>query len=62
MPSKMTEIDVEKEKAKYQAEYDQLVSQLNTLQQQSAQVTQAIAERRGILIFLNSLDQQKEAK
>ena len=58
----MTEIDVEKEKAKYQAEYDQLVSQLNTLQQQSAQVTQAIAERRGILIFLNSLDQQKEAK
>ena len=55
----MTEIDVEKEKAKYQAEYDQLVSQLNTLQQQSAQVTQAIAERRGILIFLTSLDQQK---
>jgi prefoldin subunit 5 len=54
-----TEIDVEKEKAKYQAEYDQLVSQLNALQQQLAQVTQAIAERRGILIFLNSLDQQK---
>lgn len=56
----MVDIDVEKEKVKYQAEYDQLVSQLNALQQQLAQVTQAIAERRGILIFLNSLDQQKK--
>ncbi len=58
----MVEIDLEGEKAKYQAEYDKLVSQLNALQQQLAQVTQAIAERRGILIFLSSLDQHAPGK
>ena len=54
------EIDVEKERAKYQAEYDAYVRQLNELDAQRVQLMQAIAERRGILIFLNSLDQQKK--
>jgi prefoldin subunit 5 len=58
----MVEIDTTKEIAKYQAEYNQFVSQLQTLQQQLAQVTQAIAERRGILIFLNSLNQNPPEK
>ena len=55
----VVEIDVEKERAKYQAEYDAYVRQLNELEQQRAQLLQAIQERRGILIFLTSLDQQK---
>jgi hypothetical protein len=53
----MTEIDLDAQKMKYQAEYDQLVSQLQRLHEQVAQTTQAIAERRGILIFLTSLNQ-----
>lgn len=56
----MVEIDLEKEKVKYQAEYDAYVRQLNELEQQRAQILQAIQERRGILIYLNSLNQSKE--
>ena len=58
----MSEIDLEKEKVKYQAEYDAYVRQLNELEQQRAQLLQAITERRGILIFLNSLNQHPPEK
>ena len=54
------EIDVSKEKAKYQAEYDVYVRQLNELEAQRVQLIQAIQERRGILIFIASLNQRKE--
>ena len=56
----MVEIDVEAEKARFQHEYDAYVRQLQELDNQRAQLIQAIQERRGILIFLNDLNQQKE--
>jgi len=54
------EIDIEKEKAQYQSEYDTFVKQLQEIEIQRAQLLQAVQERRGILAFLNSLDQHKE--
>ena len=54
----MIEVDVEKEKAKYQAELDSFVRSLQELDNQRAQLIQAIQERRGILIFLSSFNQQ----
>ena len=56
------EIDVETEKAKYQAELDSYARALQQLEAQRAQLIQAIQERRGILIYLNSKNQQKETK
>ncbi len=56
----MVEIDIEKEKKKYQAEYDAYTRQLQELQTQINVLVQAITERRGILVYLNSLDQHKE--
>ena len=56
------EIDVKLETAKYQAEYDAYARQLNELEQQRAQLFQAIQERRGILIFLSSLNQHPPEK
>ena len=55
----MLEIDVEQQVAKYQVEYDAYVRQLQELDDQRAQLIQAISERRGILIFLASLNQNK---
>ena len=57
----MAEINIEQEKAKYQAELDSYVRALQELEAQRSQLIQAIQERRGILIYLNSLDQQKES-
>jgi prefoldin subunit 5 len=54
------EIDIEAEKAKYEAELNQFTAQLQQLEQQRAILLQAIQERRGILAFLNSLNQHKE--
>ena len=55
----MVEIDIEQEKAKYQAELNQFIAQLQQLDQQRATLLQAIAERQGILAFLNSLNERK---
>ena len=49
------EIDLEKEKTKYQTEFDRLVRQLQQLNNQREQTIQAIQERQGILAFLDSL-------
>ena len=51
----MIEIDVEKEKTKYQAELEQFVAQLQQLDNQRALLVQAIQERRGIVAFLSGL-------
>mgnify|MGYP001569003525 CR=1 FL=1 len=56
----MIEINVKSEKAKYQAEYDAYIRQLQELEVQRAQLVQAIQERRGILIFLESLNTHRE--
>jgi hypothetical protein len=49
------EIDIEAEKAKYEAELNQFIAQLQQIEQQRAMLVQAIQERRGILGYLNSL-------
>ena len=54
----MKEIDVEAEKAKYQAELNQFVAQAQVLDGQRAQLAQAIQERRGILGYLGTLGQE----
>ena len=56
------EIDVATEKTKYQAEFDSYVRALQELDAQRAQLIQAIQERRGILIFLTSLNQHPPEK
>ena len=48
------EIDVEKEKAKYQAQLDAFARHLQELDQQRLTLIQAIQERRGIVAFLDS--------
>ena len=60
MPKSKVEINIEEQKAKYQTEYDAYMRQLQELEQQRATLIQAIQERRGILAFLNSLNQHKE--
>jgi len=56
----MAEIDVKAELARYQAELNSLMQQLQAVENQRAALLQAIAERRGIIAFLNSLNQNKE--
>ncbi len=56
-----TAINLVEEKKKYQAELDQFIQQINQLDQQRATLAVAIAERRGILVFLNSLNGAKES-
>lgn len=56
----MADIDVKKELAKYQREVDDFVRQLQVVNNQRATLIQAIAERRGIIIYLQSLDQHKK--
>jgi len=58
--SESTKINIEKEKAKYQAELNSFTAQLQQLEQQRAVLIQAIAERRGILVFLDSLDKETD--
>jgi prefoldin subunit 5 len=58
----LAEIDIEAEKARYEAELNQFMAQLQQIGQQQAILLQAIQERRGILAFLNSLDQHREAE
>ena len=56
----MVEIKIEEVKSKYQAELDSFVRQLQQLDQQRAILAQAIAERQGIIAFLNSLNTDGE--
>jgi len=58
----LAEINIEEEKAKYEAELNRFLSQLQQLDQQRALLVQAIQERRGILAYLNSLNTDKEKK
>jgi hypothetical protein len=58
----LAEIDIEAEKARYEAELNQFIAQLQQLEQQRAILVQAIQERKGILAFLNSLNQHREAE
>ncbi len=58
----MTEVNVEKEKAKYQKELDELIKGLQTLEAQRIQQLQAINEHRGIIIFLASFGKEETAK
>ena len=51
---------MEKERARYQAEYDSYMRSLQELDIKRAELIQAINERRGILVFLASLNQNKE--
>ena len=56
----MVEIDIEQEKVKYQAELNQFIAQLQQLDQQRSSLLQAIAERQGILAFLERLNSKGE--
>jgi len=58
----MIEIDIKKELEKYQAELDRFIRQLQIMDSQRAELTQAIAERRGIVIYLQSLNQSEAKK
>lgn len=62
MARQMIEINLEAAQVKYQAELESYVRALQELEAQKAQLIQAIAERRGILIYLNSLDSQKNSE
>ena len=57
----MHEIDVEQEIAKYEAELNTFLSQMRQLDNQRAELLQAIAERQGIVAYLRSLNQAKES-
>jgi hypothetical protein len=58
----LAEIDIEAEKARYEAELNQFIAQLRQTEQQRAILMQAIQERRGILGYLSSLNQHREAE
>jgi prefoldin subunit 5 len=56
----LVSINVEREKAKYEAELNSFTSQLQQLEQHRAALVQAIAERQGILAYLNSLNHKEK--
>jgi hypothetical protein len=58
----LAEIDIEAEKTKYEAELNQFITQLQQIEQQRTVLIQAIAERRGILAFLSSLNEHKSGE
>lgn len=49
------EIDIEKDKSKYQSEVKEFTSQLQEIEQKRMILIQAIQERNGILAYLVSL-------
>ena len=55
----MAEIDLEADKVKYQAELDSYIRALQELDGRRQQLMQAIAERRGILIYIRSKDKME---
>lgn len=54
-------INTQKELEKYQAELNQYMVQLQQLDNQRVELVQAIQERRGIVIFLQNLNQNNKA-
>ena len=58
----MHEIDVEAEVKKYETELNDFLSRMRQLDNQRAELLQAIAERQGIVAYLRSLDQAKESE
>ena len=58
----MAEINIEAEREKYANQLNAFIAELERLDKQRATLLQAIAERQGILAFLNSLDEHKEDK
>ena len=58
----MAEINIEAEREKYTNQLNAFIAELERLDKQRATLLQAIAERQGILAFLNSLDEHKEDK
>ena len=55
----MVEINIEVEKEKYTNQLNAFLAELQRLDRQRAELIQAIAERQGILAFLNSLGEHK---
>ena len=58
----MAEIDIQKEREKYTNQLNAFIAELERLEKQRATLLQAMAERQGILAFLNSLNEHKEDK
>ena len=58
----MAEINIEAEREKYANQLNAYIAELERLDRQRVELIQAIQERRGILAFLNSLDEHKEDK
>jgi len=56
----LTEINIEAEREKYANQLNAFIAELERLDKQRAELIQAIQERRGILAFLNSLDEHKD--
>ena len=54
------EIDIEKERAKHQALLDSFLIQFAAFEKQRGELLQAINERRGVIIFLDELNQTKQ--
>lgn len=50
------EIDTKKDLVKYEAELEAFTVQMKAMNEQRAILAQAIAERRGIVAYLNSLN------
>lgn len=57
----MAEINIEQEVAKYEAEFNAFMNQLRQLESQRSTLVQAIAERQGIIAYLNTLKQKKDS-
>ena len=58
----MTEINVEAEREKYTNQLNAFIAELQRLDRQRAELIQAIAERQGILAFLNSFDETNKLR
>lgn len=58
----MVDINVEAEVVKYQGELEGFLKQLQIVKAQEATLNQAIAERRGILIYLSNLKNPPKEK
>ena len=56
----MAEINIEAEREKYTNQLNAFIAELQRLDRQRAELIQAIAERQGILAFLNSLEDGKD--
>ena len=58
----MAEINIEAEREKYTNQLNAFIAELQRLDRQRAELIQAIAERQGILAFLNSFDETNKLR